>query len=210
MALHLAIDSTGKTNGSKAKDYTRSVQETVKKSANVDLVVSYAPGADLPELKNAIETKTGADAHLLISMCNYGVNTISREGVDGYMYQACNDLKALDKPGRPIKIYYGGPWEMWRAAETAPHNFEQKAQAIRECLRGLDMDVDSGADAFRSQFCAADLDRSDHFLGRMCRDRCEHWLATLVLWFSYEVWVQRSSGASTAPAGAPAWDTESC
>ena len=63
MALHLAIDSTGKTNGSKAKDYTRSVQESVKKSANVDLVVSYAPGADLPELKNAIETKTDADAH---------------------------------------------------------------------------------------------------------------------------------------------------
>ena len=208
--MHLAIDSTGKTNGSRAKDYTLSVLGSVKKSANVDLVVSYAPGADLPELKNAIAGMRGADAHLLISMCNYGVKTISRKGVDGYMYQACDELKALDKPGRPIKIYYGGPGEMWKAAATAPHNFEEKAQAIREYLRGLGMDVDSGKDAYRSQFCAADLDASGHFLGRLCRDRCEHWLATLVLWFSYEVWVQRSSGASTAPAGAPAWDTESC
>ena len=172
--------------------------------------MSYEPGADLPELKNAIEAKTDADAHLLISMCDYGVKTISRKGVDGYMHQACRELKALDKPGRPIKIYYGGPGEMWKAAATAPHNFEEKAQAIREYLRGLGMDVDSGADAYRSQFCAADLDASGHFLGRMCRDRCEHWLATLVLWFSHEVWVQRSSGASTAPAGAPAWDAESC
>ena len=210
--MHLAIDPTGKTNGSKGKaeDHTRSVQGSVKLKANVDLVVSYEPGADLPELKNAIEAKTDADAHLLISMCNYGVKTISRKGVDGYMYQACRELKALDKPGRPIKIYYGGPGEMWKAAATAPHNFEEKAQAIREYLRGLGMDVDSGKDAYRSQFCAADLDASGHFLGRLCRDRCEHWLATLVLWFSYEVWVRRSSGASAASAGASAWETESC
>ena len=208
--LHLVIDSTGKTkNGKKAKDYTRAVQERVKANANIELLVSYLPGSDLPELKNAIKT-TCAHAHLLISMCNYGVNTISRKGVDEYMYQACDELKALDKPGRPIKIYYGGPGEMWKAAATAPHNFEEKAQAIREYLRGLGMDVDSGKDAYRSQFCAADLDASGHFLGRLCRDRCEHWLATLVLWFSHEVWVRRSSGASTAPAGASAWETESC
>ena len=58
------------------------------------------------------------------------------------------------------------------------HIFEQKGMKVREFLDGLGMDVESGADDYRSQFCLDDLDGLGHFLGSQCGERPTNWLKT--------------------------------
>ena len=121
-------------------------------------------------------------------MCNCGVNTLSQPGVAKYMLDTCDELQALRSGQAAIKIIYGGPVEMWKSAASAPDIFEQKAQTIRDYLTENGMDVESGAEDYRSQFHTEDLDALGHFLGSRCRDRCERWLENLILRFSYPLW----------------------
>ena len=61
--------------------------------ANLFLKVSYIPGADLPELAQAIkEQETWADAHSVVSMSNYAVASITDIGVSQQMLEACQNL----------------------------------------------------------------------------------------------------------------------
>ena len=55
------------------------------------------------------------------------------------------------------------------------------------------MDVESGAEDFRAQFSASDLDNIGHFLGRCCGERPRVWLKTQLLRFSYNLWMDRES-----------------
>ena len=185
--LHLAIDSTGKTQGSKKRDYTRHIVNELALD-NIELNVSYIPGADLPALTRAIKSyDVESDAHFLVSMCNSGVATIDQEDVmPPDIFAACDVLSQMRAP---VKIIYGGPGEMWKSIRGKHHIFEQKAGMVREYLNGLGMDVESGADDYRSQFCLDDLDGLGHFLGSQCGERPTNWLQTLILRYSYKLWM---------------------
>ena len=185
--LHLAIDSTGKTQGSKKRDYTRHIVNELALD-NIELNVSYIPGADLPALTRAIKSyDVESDAHFLVSMCNSGVATIDQEDVmPPDIFAACDVLSQMRAP---VKIIYGGPGEMWKSIRGKHHIFEQKAMMVREYLNGLGMDVESGADDYRSQFCLDDLDGLGHFLGSQCGERPNNWLQILILRYSYKLWM---------------------
>ena len=113
MKLHLAIDSTGRTQGSKKRDYTKNIVSDLAADNGIALEVTCIPGADLPELTRAIEMKDPhSDAHFLLSMCNVGVSTIDHEDMMPQdIFAACDDLS---KVRAPVTILYGGPGELWQ------------------------------------------------------------------------------------------------
>ena len=84
------------------------------------------------------------------------------------IFAACDDLSQMRAP---VKEIYGGLGEIWKSIRGKHHIFEQKAMMVRKYFDGLGMDVKSGADDYRSQFCLDDLDGLDHFLGSQCGER---------------------------------------
>ena len=190
LKLHLAIDSTGKTQGCKKVDYTRHVVSELAAENNINLTVAYIPGKDLPELTAAIKMKShDNDAHVLISMSNYSVDTLDKPDVSQHIFEACRDLS--QEPA-PVKVIYGGPGELWHACRGGNLDiFERKTQTIRTYLEQLGIDVESGAEDFRAQFSASDLDNIGHFLGRCCGERPRAWLTTQLLRFSCNLWMSR-------------------
>ena len=186
LKLHLAIDSTGKTQGCKKVDYTRHVVSELAAENNISLTVTYIPGMDLPELTAAIKMKRpDSDAHVLISMSNYAVETIHTADVSPHIFAACQELA---KESVPVKVIYGGPGELWEACKGAKlDTFEWKTKTIRTYLEQLGMDVESGANDFRAQFSAGDLDYLGHFLGRHCGERPRAWLKSLLLRFNHKL-----------------------
>ena len=118
------------------------------------------------------------------------MNSVDTVGVSQQMSEAC---KKLPQVRAPVKVLYGGPGELWRLAGNRLEIFEQKTQTIRTYLKELGMDVESGAEDFRSQFVAADLDDLGHFLGRCCGERPRAWLKTLLLRFSFKLWMHRNA-----------------
>ena len=116
LKLHLAIDSTGKTKGSKSVDYTRHVVSELAAGNNISLTVTYVPGSDLPELTSAIKKKShDSDAHVLISMSNYSMETINTVDVSPHIFEACRDLSQAPAP---VKVIYGGPGELWEVVKV--------------------------------------------------------------------------------------------
>ena len=138
--LHLAIDSIGKTRGSKSVDYTRHIVAEMVAENNIMLSVSHRPGGDLPELTDAIKTNTAAHAHMLISMSNYAVESIDEDGVSQNMLAACD---ALCEVKQQVKVIYGGAGELWRSVGNKLDKFEDKTMTVRNYLQARGMDVDS-------------------------------------------------------------------
>ena len=54
---------------------------------------------------------------------------------------------------------------MWKSIMGKHHIFEQKAMMVREYLDGLGMDVESGADDYRSQILLGRFGRTWQFPG---------------------------------------------
>ena len=178
--LHLAIDSIGKTRGSKSVDYTRHIVAEMVAENNIMLSVSHRPGGDLPELADAIKTNTAARAHMLISMSNYAVESIDKDGVSQNMFAACD---ALCEVKQQVKVIYGGAGELWRSVGNKLDKFEDKTMTIRKYLRACGMDVESGAEDLRSMFTAGNFDDIGHFLGRSGGEQPRVWLKSLLLRF---------------------------
>ena len=88
-----------------------------------------------------------------------------------------------------MKVIYGGPGELWEECGCKLDIFEWKTTTIRAYLEQLGMDVESGANGFRAQFSAGDLDYLGHFLGRYCGERPRAWLKTQLLRFCYKLWM---------------------
>ena len=90
-----------------------------------------------------------------------------------------------------MKVIDGGLGELWEACRGGNLDiFERKTKTIRTYLEQLGMDVESGANDFRAQFNAGDLDYLGHFLGRHCGERLRAWLKNLLLRFSHKLWME--------------------
>ena len=188
LMLHLAIDSiaaTWKTRSDRWVVYTKKIIPELLADNNIMLSVSRRLGGDLPELADAIKTNTAAHAHMLISMSNYAVESIDKDGVSENMFAACD---ALCEVKQQVKVIYGGAGELWRSVGNKLDKFEDKTMRIRNYLQERGMDVESGAEDLRSRFTAGNIDDRGQFLGRCCGDQPRVWIKSLLLGFSYKLY----------------------